>query len=164
MITPTATEIQQSTGHRRRVPAETIFDKQIGDIFSARVAGNVLNDDVLGSIEFAVKFAGAKLIMVMGHTKCGAIKGAAAAVESGHLTQLLKKIDPAVERTAKHYTGKRDPADYAYVDAIGVENVRLVKEQIRERSPELRQLEEAGKIKIVGANYDISTGKVQFED
>jgi carbonic anhydrase len=147
-----------------RVPAETIFDKQIGDIFSTRIAGNVVNEDVIGGLEFATNFAGAKLIMVMGHSKCGAIQGAAAGVEYGHLTQLLQRIGPAVQRTKATYKGKHDHTDYAFVDAIAAENVRLVKEQIRERSPELRNMEQEGKIKIVGVMYDISSGKVDFYD
>ncbi len=147
-----------------RVPAETIFDKQIGDIFSTRIAGNVLNEDVLGGLEFATHFAGAKLIMVMGHSKCGAIQGAAADVKYGHLTQLLQRVEPAVQRTKATYAGKHEPADYAFVDAIAAENVKFVKQQIRERSPELRKMEQEGKIKIVGVMYDISSGKVDFYD
>lgn len=145
-----------------RVPVETIFDKQIGDIFGARVAGNVVNEDVLGGMEFATKLAGAKLIMVMGHTKCGAVKGAAAGVELGNLTQLLKRIEPAIERTAAVYRGKPDPTDYAYVDAIALENVKLAVEQIRQRSPELARMEQEGAIKIVGTMYDVSSGRVTF--
>jgi len=145
-----------------RVPVETIFDKRIGDIFSTRLAGNVVNEDVLGGMEFACNVAGAKLIMVMGHSKCGAIKGAAANVQFGNLTHLLDKIKPVVASSEKNYKGNKDPEDYKYVDHIAAENVLFVKEQIRERSAALKKLEQEGKVKIVGAFYDISTGKVDF--
>ncbi len=147
-----------------RVPAETIFDKRIGDIFSTRIAGNVVSEDVLGGMEFATQFAGAKLIMVMGHTSCGAIKGAAAGLKHGNLTHLLNKIEPAVKATKMPGAGKPDPSDYAYVDAIAAENVRYAIEQIRAKSPELRKQEQEGKIKIVGTMYDIGSGRVAFYD
>lgn len=147
-----------------RVPVETIFDKRIGDMFSTRIAGNILNEDILGGMEFACQFAGAKLILVMGHSKCGAVQGAAAHVQFGNLTQLLNKIEPAVTRSEHSYEGKRDVNDYQYVDHIAEENVRIVKEQIRERSPALRQLEKEGKIKIAGCFYEIETGIVRFHD
>lgn len=147
-----------------RVPVETIFDKQIGDIFGTRIAGNVLNEDVLGGMEFATHFAGAKLIMVMGHTKCGAVKGAVAGVEFGHLTGLLDRIEPAVATARQSYAGKQEASNYDFVDAASAANVALVRNQIRERSPQLRQMEAEGKIKIVGTMYDLNTGSVTFYD
>jgi carbonic anhydrase len=147
-----------------RVPAETIFDKRMGDIFSTRIAGNVLNEDVLGGMEFATQFSGAKLIMVMGHTKCGAIQGAAAGVEFGNLTSLLARIKPAVDRTVSTYGGNPDPSDYTFVDTIAADNVALVREQIRERSPDLRRMEKEGRIGIVGTMYDLRSGRVTFYD
>ncbi|MGI8892821.1 MAG: carbonic anhydrase family protein [Bacteroidia bacterium] len=145
-----------------RAPAETIFDKRLGDIFNTRLAGNVLNEDVLGGMEFACNLAGAKLIMVMGHTKCGAIKGAAANVEFGNLTHLLNKIEPAIASANTTYSGTPDADNYKYVDHVAEENVKYVIDQIRARSPELEKLEREGKIKIVGSLYEIETGVVRF--
>ncbi|MGI9628172.1 MAG: carbonic anhydrase family protein [Longimicrobiales bacterium] len=139
-----------------RVPPETVFDLGIGDIFSARVAGNVLSDDVLGSMEFACGMAGALAVVVLGHTGCGAIKGATSGVELGHLTQLLRRIEPAMASV----TGQRGTSEYA--ELVAISNVDLVVDQIRERSPLLASLEEAQGITIVGAMYDVATGVVQF--
>jgi len=141
-----------------RTSSELVFDQGIGEIFNARVAGNVLNDDILGSMEFACKAAGAKLIAVVGHSKCGAVKGACGDVELGHLTGLLAKIKPAAD--AVPTTG--DKTDYAHVDAVARENVKLVMAQIKERSPLLGALIRDGKIALVGGMYDLDSGKVTF--
>src|SRR5580692_7701888 len=138
-----------------RVPAELILDFGIGDIFSGRVAGNVADEDVLGSMEFACKVAGSKVVLVMGHTNCGAIKGAIDGVELGNLTALLSKIRPAVEAT--RYTGERFSKNYAFVDAVAQENVVMTIANVRQRSPVLRDLESAGGIKIAGSMYNLET-------
>jgi len=143
-----------------RAPAELILDFGIGDIFSGRVAGNVADEDTLGSMEFACKVAGSKVVVVMGHTACGAIKGAIDNVQLGNLTALLAKIRPAVEAT--HYTGERSAKNYAFVDAVAQKNVSLTIASIREKSPVLRDLESAGSIKIAGAMYNLKTGTVEF--
>lgn len=143
-----------------RAPAETIMDLGVGDIFNARIAGNISNDDLLGSMEFACKVAGAKVILVMGHTKCGAIAGAIAKVELGHLTGLLDKIKPAVD--AANYQGERSAKNYAFVDAVAKKNVELTIAEIQSRSTILGELVTAGTLKIVGAMYDIDSGIVNF--
>ena len=143
-----------------RVPAEIIFDTGIGDTFIGRVAGNVVNDDMLGSMEFGCAASGAKVILVLGHTACGAIKGAIDDVELGNLTGLLARIKPAVKST--EYDGEKSSKNYAYVDAVARTNVKLTLGQIRRRSPILEDLEKKGSIQIVGAMYDLSTGKVDF--
>lgn len=143
-----------------RTSSELIFDQGIGDVFNARVAGNILNDDILGSMEFACKAAGAKLIAVVGHSKCGAVKGACGGVELGHLTGLLAKIKPAA--AAVPTTG--DKTGYAHVDAVARENVKLVMAQIAERSPILAELIRDGKVALVGGMYDLESGKVVFLD
>ena len=143
-----------------RAPAELILDFGIGDIFSGRVAGNVADEDTLGSMEFACKVAGSKVVVVMGHTACGAIKGAIDNVQLGNLTALLAKIRPAVEAT--HYTGERSAKNYAFVDAVALKNVSLTIASIREKSPVLRELESNGSIKIAGAMYNLKTGTVDF--
>jgi carbonic anhydrase len=143
-----------------RAPAELILDFGIGDIFSSRVAGNVADEDVVGSMEFACKAAGAKVVLVMGHTACGAIKGAIDEVQLGHLTALLGKIRPAVEAT--QYTGERSAKNYAFVDAVARKNVSLTIANIREKSPVLRDLESIGSIKIAGSMYNLETGTVEF--
>jgi len=143
-----------------RAPAELILDFGIGDIFSGRVAGNVADEDTLGSMEFACKVAGSKVVVVMGHTACGAIKGAIDNVQLGNLTALLAKIRPAVEAT--HYTGERSAKNYAFVDAVAQKNVSLTIANIREKSPVLRDLESAGSIKIAAAMYNLKTGTVEF--
>lgn len=143
-----------------RAPAEIILDAGIGDLFNARVAGNVTNNDILGSMEFSCALAGAKVIMVMGHTKCGAVKGAIANVELGHLTGLLDQIKPAIAKTK--FEGKREASNYEYVDAVAKTNVIMSVNQIRQQSKILRDLEKEGKIKIVGAMYDISSGVVRI--
>jgi carbonic anhydrase len=143
-----------------RAPAELILDFGIGEVFSGRVAGNVADEDVLGSIEFACKVAGSKVVLIMGHTSCGAIKGVIDGVQLGNLTALLSKIRPAVEAT--HYAGERSAKNYAFVDAVARENVSLTIAKIREKSPVLRELESAGSIKIAGSMYNLETGAVEF--
>jgi carbonic anhydrase len=143
-----------------RAPAELILDYGIGDIFSGRVAGNIADEDIMGSMEFACKAAGAKVVLVMGHTACGAIKGAIDDVKLGNLTALLAKIRPAVEAT--QYTGERTAKNYAFVDAVARKNVELTIAKIREQSPVLRELEASGSIKIAGSMYNLETGTVEF--
>jgi carbonic anhydrase len=146
-----------------RQPIEIVLDQGIGDIFSARVAGNVLNDDVLGSMEFACKISGAKLIAVIGHSNCGAIKGAIDDAQLGNLTGLLAKIKPAAD-TVPADVQPRTSKNYAFVDDVSEANVRLVLQQIRERSPVLKEMIDQGQIGLVGGMYDLSTGKVRFYD
>ncbi len=143
-----------------RAPAEIILDTGIGDVFNSRVAGNVSNTDILGSMEFACAIAGAKVVLVLGHTKCGAVKGAIANAKLGNLTGLLDKIKPAINKTT--YLGKRDADNYDFVDAVARTNVILTLDEIRKNSPTLGKLEKTGSIKLVGAMYDISTGQVDF--
>ena len=143
-----------------RVPAEIIFDAGIGDMFIGRVAGNVVNDDMLGSMEFACAVAGAKLALVLGHTACGAVKGAIDDVEMGNLTGLLARIKPAVSATK--FEGEKLSKNAAYVDAVARTNVVLGTENIRRRSPILEKLEKDGRIKIAGAMYDLANGVVEF--
>ena len=143
-----------------RAPAELILDYGIGDIFSGRVAGNIADEDIMGSMEFACKAAGAKVVLVMGHTACGAIKGAIDDVKLGNLTALLAKIRPAVEAT--QYSGERTAKNYAFVDAVARKNVELTIAKIRDQSPVLRELESSGSIKIAGSMYNLETGVVDF--
>lgn len=143
-----------------RAPAETIMDLRIGDIFNCRVAGNIANDDILGSMEFACKVAGAKVVLVMGHTACGAIKGAIDNAELGNLTGLLAKIKPAIKAT--DYGGARTSSNYDFVDAVARTNVGLTMADIRSRSIVLRELESDGALKIAGAMYDLQSGAVDF--
>jgi carbonic anhydrase len=139
-----------------RASAETILDLRIGDVFNSRVAGNVENPDILGSMEFACKLAGAKVVLVMGHTACGAIKGAIDNAELGNLTGLLAKIKPAVAATL--YTGERTSRNYAFVDAVARKNVEITMAGIRKDSPVLTEMESQGTIKIAGAMYNLETG------
>ncbi len=143
-----------------RAPAEVIMDLGIGDVFNSRVAGNISNDDILGSMEFACKAAGAKVVLVMGHTSCGAIKGAIDGVKLGNLTGLLAKIYPAVEATT--FQGDRSSKNPAFVDAVARKNVELTMISIRANSAILRNLESVKAIKIGGAIYDLNTAKVDF--
>ena len=143
-----------------RAPAETIMDLRIGDVFNSRVAGNISNSDILGSMEFACKIAGAKVVLVMGHTACGAIKGAIDNAELGNLTGLLAKIKPAVEAT--QYTGDRSAKNYAFVDAVARKNVELTMAAIRRDSPLLAGMESSGAIKIAGSMYNLETGAADF--
>ena len=143
-----------------RAPAEILFNAGIGETFNARVAGNVSNDDILGSLEFACEVAGAKLVLVMGHTGCGAIRGAIDNAELGHLTGLLDKIKPAIAST--EYTGERKGSNYGFVDAVARSNVELTVQSIRKSSSVLKNLEDKKQIKIVGAMYHLNGGKVDF--
>lgn len=144
-----------------RAPAEVIFDAGLGDLFNARIAGNIADADLVGSMEFACAVSGAKLVLVMGHTSCGAIKGACDHVELGNLTGLLKKIEPAVT-AVQDVPGERNSKNKAFVEAVGEANVSLTVARIRELSPILRDLESAGKIQIAGCIYDLDTGRVRF--
>jgi carbonic anhydrase len=143
-----------------RAPAEIILDARIGDAFNARIAGNIVNDDLLGSMEFACAAAGAKVILVMGHTACGAVKGAIDGVELGHLTGLLDKIKPAVAATT--YSGERTGKNAAFVDEVAKTNVLRTVENIRSKSSVLAGLEKDGKVKIVGSMYQLVGGRVEF--
>jgi carbonic anhydrase len=146
-----------------RTSVELIFDLGIGDAFSVRIAGNVVNEDILGSMEFACKVAGSKIIVVLGHTKCGAIKGACDHVEMGNLTTLLSKILPAVqdERTV---TENRNAANSEFVEKVATINVKRTVQAIMERSPILKEMIESGAVGIVGGTHDIATGEVHFYD
>ena len=145
-----------------RTGTELIFDQGIGDVFNARVAGNIVNPDILGSLEFASKVAGSKLIAVVGHTKCGAVKGACDHVELGNLTGLLNRIEPAVRATPSVGGSDRSSKNAEFVDAAAKQNVRSAMANIRRQSPILRQMEKEGQIRIVGGMHDINTGKVTF--
>ena len=144
-----------------RTSAELIFDQGLGDIFSCRIAGSVLNEDILGSMEFACKVAGAKLIMVLGHTECGAIKGACDNVKMGHLTSLLSKITPAVdsEKTVKE---NRDSGNSEFVDKVATLNVQAALSKINKISPIIDEMHKKGEIAIIGGMYDVSNGVVTF--
>jgi carbonic anhydrase len=142
-----------------RAPAEIILDARIGDTFNARIAGNIVNDDLLGSLEFACALAGAKVVLVMGHTACGAIKGAIDGAQLGNLTGLLNKIKPAVDAT--HYQGERTSKNTEFVDEVAKTNVLLTIGAIRQRSDVLAGLEKDGKIKIVGSMYHLAGGRVE---
>jgi carbonic anhydrase len=143
-----------------RAPAEVIMDLGIGDVFNNRLAGNIENGDVLGGMEFACQLSGAKVVLVMGHTACGAIKGAVANAELGNLTGLLAKIKPAVAATV--YTGDRSANNYDFIDAVARKNVEMTVASIRKNSPVLAALESKGAIKIAGSMYSLKTGAVEF--
>lgn len=144
-----------------RTSAELIFDQGLGDIFSIRIAGNIINEDILGSMEFGCKIAGSKIIVVLGHTKCGAIKGACDHVEMGNLTTLLTKIKPAIdEETETKENRNSNNADF--VENVSILNVRRTVKAIMERSKILKEMFESGEIGIVGGSHDITTGKVLF--
>jgi len=144
-----------------RQPVELIFDQCIGDVFNARVAGNVLNDDILGSLEFACKVSGARLILVLGHSNCGAVKGAIDRVELGHLTGLLDRIKPAIAAVPADVQ-PRDSKNAEFVQKVADANVHLVMQQIRQRSPILREMLDQHQIGLVGGMYDLATGQVSF--
>lgn len=144
-----------------RTSAELIFDQGLGDIFSIRIAGNVLNEDILGSMEFATKIAGAKIILVLGHTKCGAIIGACNHVQLGSLSGLLEKIEPAIEQE-KSTVKNRDGSNAEFVNNVTEINVRHTIERIRKESEIIAQLEKENKLKIVGGVYNVKTGEVNF--
>ena len=144
-----------------RTSAELIFDQGLGDVFSVRIAGNIVNEDVLGSMEFACKVAGAKIVVVLGHTKCGAVKGACDHVEMGNLTALLTKIRPAVDdeiTTKENRNSKND----VFVEKVATINVKRSVKAILERSPILKEMIELGAIGIAGGNYDVTSGEVEF--
>ena len=146
-----------------RIPVEDVFDRGIGDLFVARVAGNFENTDILGSMEFATKVSGAKVVLVLGHGECGAVKAAIDRAELGNITEMLGNIRPAIE-SLSDYEGDRTSANPEFVQMVVEKNVRLTVEDIRERSPILREMEAAGQIKIAGALYDMKTGVIQFLD
>ncbi|MEH6745665.1 MAG: carbonic anhydrase family protein [Maribacter arcticus] len=146
-----------------RVSAELVFDQGLGDIFSIRIAGNFSNQDILGSMEFGCKLAGTKLVVVLGHTSCGAIKGACDHARLGNLTALINKIEPAVDAvTEPKDESQRNSQNLEFVDKVAEKNVLLTINNIRQYSPVLAEMEDNGEIKIVGAMYDISTGEVVF--
>jgi len=144
-----------------RTSAELIFDQGLGDVFSVRIAGNILNEDILGSMEFATKVVGSKIIVVLGHSKCGAVKGACDHIEMGNLTTLLNKIQPAIEEE-KATTIDRTSKNAEFVENVASHNVRLTMQRIRNESPIIKDLEDSGQIKIVGGMYDVDSGKVDF--
>jgi carbonic anhydrase len=147
-----------------RASAELVFDQGLGAVFSARLAGNVVNDDVLGSLEFATKVAGAKLIVVVGHSNCGAVKGACDKVELGHLSGLLKRVEPAVQATRERAGSDPGGKDPAFVDEVAREHVRRTVRLMQEQSPILKELVAKGAFQIVGAFHDLKTGRVVFLD
>lgn len=144
-----------------RTSAELIFDQGLGDIFSIRIAGNILNEDILGSMEFATKVVGTKVILVLGHTKCGAIVGACNHVDMGNLTTLLKKIEPAIAAESS-ITGDRSGNNPEFVNNVTELHVHLTIERIRKESPIIAELEQQGQIKIIGGLYEVETGSVLF--
>ena len=143
-----------------RVPSEIVFDQGIGDIFNVRIAGNFVNTDILGSMEFACQVAGSKLIVVLGHSACGAIKGACDHVELGNLTEMLKNFDSVLDGV--DYSGDRSSKNKEFVDLVTQKNVEDTIDKIKTDSPVLRALYDDGKIDIVGAIYDVASGKVNF--
>lgn len=143
-----------------RIPVEIVFDQGVGDIFTARIAGNFVNDDILGSMEFASKLAGAKVIMVLGHTSCGAVKGACDHAKLGLLTQMLDKIMPAVNAVKTPEGTDRSSKNKAFVNEVAEVNVRNTVAAVTERSSVLAEMVEAGELMVVGAMYDVASGKV----
>ncbi|MFD1615988.1 carbonic anhydrase family protein [Gelatiniphilus marinus] len=143
-----------------RVPVEDVFDRGIGDIFVARVAGNFVNEDILGSMEYATKVAGSKLVLVVGHEHCGAVKAAVDDVKLGNITPMLSKIKPAVNMV--EYDGERNSKNAEFVAEVCKSNVKNTIAEIRANSPIMKEMEDNGEIKIVGAVYDLDTGKVSF--
>lgn len=146
-----------------RTSAELIFDQGLGDIFSVRIAGNIVNDDILGSMEFACKLAGSKFIVVLGHTKCGAVKGACDGAKMGNLTTLLSKLEPAVNEE-EATTENRTSSNPQFVENVAEINVRRNVHEVLHRSAILRDMVEEGQIGIIGAMYNVSTGVVEFYD
>jgi carbonic anhydrase len=148
-----------------RVSAELVFDQGLGDIFSIRIAGNFVNPDILGSMEFACKLAGTKLVVVLGHTACGAVKGACDDAKLGNLTGMLAKIKPAVNAvTEPQEKNFRNSSNAKFVDNVSAKNVELTIDNIIKESSVLAEMHNNGEIKIIGAMYDINTGKVNFYD
>lgn len=146
-----------------RTSVELIFDQGLGDVFSIRIAGNIINEDILGSMEFGCKIAGAKLIVVLGHTRCGAIKGACDHIEMGNLTGLLNKIKPAVH-DEKTVNENRDSSNDDFVEKVAAINIRRTVRSVIESSPILKEMIETGAIGIIGGSHDITTGQVTFYD
>jgi len=146
-----------------RIPVEDVFDRGIGDIFVARVAGNFENTDILGSMEFATKVSGAKLILVMGHEDCGAIKAAIDQVKLGNITEMLENIKPAVD-SLSDYKGDRASANPEFVSLVAKKNIQLTMDDIRKRSPIVKEMEKQGQLKIAGALYDMKSGAIEFFD
>jgi len=147
-----------------RIPTEIIFDQGIGDLFNARIAGNFVNEDILGSLEFACKLAGSKIILVLGHSSCGAIKGACDNVKLGNLTQMLGKIQPAVDRVKTDVGEERNSSNESFVNNVAIENIKLTVKMIKEKSPILNELFLNNEIDIHGAMYDVNTGLVELVD
>jgi carbonic anhydrase len=148
-----------------RVSAELVFDQGLGDIFSVRIAGNFVNEDILGSMEFASKLAGTKLIVVLGHTACGAVKGACDNAKMGNLTKLLEKIKPAVHAVLEPKDASlRNSSNSEFVDNVAKKNVQLTIDRIHNESPILSEMENNGEIMIIGAMYNINTGEVNFQE
>ncbi len=145
-----------------RVPVEIIFDQGIGDLFNVKVAGNIVNEDVLGSIEYACKFVNVKLVVVLGHTSCGAVKGACDNLKAGNLTVLLDKIKPVIKKTPTNKNEQRNSKNTNFVNAVALNNVMHVKDEILLKSEILKELNNNSSIEIVTAMYDVSTGKVDF--
>lgn len=146
-----------------RTSAELIFDQGLGDVFSVRIAGNILNDDILGSLEFSCKVAGAKVVVVLGHTKCGAVKGACDHVELGNLTTLLDKLKPALD-AEKSVTSNRNSSNVEFVEKVATLNVHVTIKQVLKNSPILKEMIEKGEIALIGGMYDVETGIVVFYD
>jgi len=144
-----------------RVPAEIVFDQGIGDIFNVRIAGNIINNDILGSMEYGCKVAGSKLVLVLGHSSCGAIKGAVQKVELGHITELVNKVNPAIDSMTIPKPESEDQLG-PYVNKVAEINVHNSVKNILDRSSVLKELEDDGTIKIIGALYDVNTGIVNF--
>ena len=146
-----------------RIPVEDVFDHGIGDIFVARVAGNFENTDILGSMEFATRVSGAKLILVMGHSDCGAVKAAIDGVELGNITEMLENIKPAIDSLAS-YKGDKTSANSEFVRLVTERNIQISMDDIRRRSPIIKEMEQQGDVVIAGAVYDMSTGAIEFLD
>ncbi len=146
-----------------RTSAELIFDQGLGDVFSVRIAGNIQNEDILGSMEFACKVAGSKIVMVLGHTKCGAVRGACDHVELGNLTALLRKLQPAVD-AEKSITSSRNSGNAEFVEKVATLNVHVTIKQVLKNSPILKEMIEKGEIALIGGMYDVETGLVDFYD
>lgn len=146
-----------------RIPLEDVFDLGIGDVFVARVAGNFENTDILGSMEYATKVSGSKMILVLGHTECGAIKSAIDGVELGNITAMLANIKPAID-SLTGFSGEKTSENKEYVQQVTEQNVRLTMDNIRKRSPIIAEMEQTGEVKIIGAIYDMHTGAVHMLD
>ncbi len=145
-----------------RIPTEIVFDQGIGDVFNARIAGNFVNQDILGSLEFACKLAGSKLIVIMGHTSCGAVKGACDHAELGNLTAMLDNIAPALNEVKTAEGVDRSSKNIDFVNEVAVQNVHLTISRLKADSPVLNEMIDNGEIHVVGAMYDVASGKVSF--